>query len=78
MTRHLQDKRKQEGTVKTSSRKMAKGTVKDIVTDERYGFLEIDTDRQFYFNKASVLDGHFGRLSVGTRVRFAVATPRRS
>ncbi len=71
MTRRLQDyKRKQEGSVKTSQ-KMAEGTVKEIFPEEGYGFLETADDRQIYFNKASVLDGHFGQLRVGTQVRFA-------
>ena len=69
--RQLQDyKRKQEGSVKTSH-KMAEGTVTEIFPAEGYGFLEAPDDRQIYFNQASVLDGHFGRLRVGTRVRFA-------
>jgi cold shock CspA family protein len=71
MTRRLQDyKRKQEGPVKTGH-KMAEGTVKEIFPEEGYGFLETADDRQIYFNEASVLDGHFGQLRVGTRLRFA-------
>jgi len=71
MTRRLQDyKRKQEGAVKISH-KMAEGTVKEIFPDENYGFLETADNRQIYFNEASVLDGHFSRLRVGTRVRLA-------
>jgi cold shock CspA family protein len=71
MTRRLQDyKRKQEGSVKTSH-KMAEGTVKEIFPEEGYGFLETADDRQLYFNQAGVLDGRFGQLRMGTRVRFA-------
>src|SRR5262245_56959331 len=71
MTRRVQDyKRKQEGAVKIRH-KMAEGTVKEIFPDENYGFLETADNRQIYFNEASVLDGHFSRLRVGTRVRLA-------
>jgi cold shock CspA family protein len=74
MRRRLQDyRRKQEGSVKTSH-KMAEGTVMDIFPGEGYGFLAAADDRQIYFNQASVLDGHFDRLRVGTRVRFAEET----
>ena len=71
MRRRLQDyARKQEGSVKTIP-KLAEGEVKEIFPDEGYGFLDTTDGRQIYFNQASVLDGHFGRLRVGTRVRFA-------
>jgi cold shock CspA family protein len=71
MRRRLQDyKRKQEGSVKTTH-KMADGTIKEIFPVEGDGIIETADDRQIYFNQAGVLDGHFGRLRVGTRVRFA-------
>jgi len=74
MTRRLQDyKRRQESAVKTSH-KMAEATVREIFPDEGYGFLETEDDRQIYFNEAGVLDGRFGRLRLGTRVRFAEET----
>ena len=50
---------------------MAEGKVKKIVPSEGYGFLETADDRRIYFNQASVLEGPFDRLQVGTRVRFA-------
>ena len=71
MRRRLQDySRRQEGSVK-SVQKMAGGTVKEIFPEEGYGFLETRDSRQIYFHRASVLDGHFDRLRVGTSVRFA-------
>jgi cold shock CspA family protein/ribosome-associated translation inhibitor RaiA len=71
MRRRLQDySRRQGGSVK-SIQKMAEGTVKEISPDKGYGFLETTDGRQMYFHRASVLDGHFDRLRVGTRVRFA-------
>jgi cold shock CspA family protein/ribosome-associated translation inhibitor RaiA len=71
MRRRLQDyKRSREGSVKTTD-KMADGTIKEIFPVEGYGFIETADDRQIYFHQASVLDGHFGRLRVGKRVRFA-------
>ena len=36
-----------------------------------YGFLETPGGREIYFHKNSVLDGGFGRLKIGTAVRFA-------
>jgi len=69
MRRQLQDyARRQEGSVKRLQ-KMAEGTVKEILPDG-YGFLNTTDGREIYFSKASVLDGHFGRLRAGTRVRF--------
>ena len=71
MRRRLQDySRRQEGSVKKIE-KMAKGSVKEIFPDREYGFLETADGRDIYFNQASVLDGHFDRLRVGTRVQFA-------
>jgi len=70
MRRQLQDySRQQEGSVK-SLQKMAEGTVQEIFPDQGYGFLESTDGRGIYFNQASVLNGHFDRLRVGTPVRF--------
>jgi cold shock CspA family protein len=69
MRRRLQDySRRQENSVK-SVQKMAEGTVKEILPGG--GFVETTDERQIYFNQASVLNGHFDRLRIGTRVRFA-------
>jgi cold shock CspA family protein len=71
MRRRLQDySRRQVGFVK-NPQKMAEGTVKEIFPDQGHGFLETTDDRRIYFNQAAVLDGHFDRLRVGTRLRFA-------
>ena len=71
MRRRLQDySRRQTGFVK-STRKMAQGTVREIFPDGGYGFLETADDRRVYFNKASVLDGYFGRLRSGSKIQFA-------
>ena len=71
MRRRLQDySRRQEGAVKNKP-KLSDGQVKEIFPNEGYGFLETTDDRMIYFNKASVLDGHFDRLRASTRVRFA-------
>lgn len=71
MRRRLQDYARQQGGSVKSPRKMAEGTVKTTFPDEGYGFLEASDGREIYFHRASVLDGHFNRLRVGTRVRFA-------
>lgn len=71
MRRRLQDyARQQEGFVKNIP-KLAHAEVKEIFPNQGYGFLETTDDREIYFSKTSVLDGHFERLRVGTRVRFA-------
>ena len=71
MRRRLQDySRRQTGFVK-HTQKMAEGTVREIFPDEGYGFLQTADDRRIYFNRSSVLDGHFDRLRAGSRIGFA-------
>jgi cold shock CspA family protein len=70
MGRQLQDyARRQEGAVK-AKQPMQEATVKEILPTEGYGFLETDDGRAVYFHQASVLDGHFPQLRVGTKVHF--------
>jgi len=70
MRRRLQDYlRRQEGSVKKLT-KLPEAEVKVIFPSEEYGFLKTADDREIYFGKESVLNGHFDRLRVGTRVRF--------
>lgn len=70
MGRQLQDYvRRQEGAVK-AKQGMQQAIVKEIVREEGYGFLEADDGRAVYFHQASVLDGHFPQLRVGTQVHF--------
>ena len=48
-----------------------RGLVEKLFPDAGYGFIRtVDGDRQFYFHRNSVLHDDFGRLSVGTEVRF--------
>lgn len=71
MGRQLQEyARRQEGGVKTKQG-MQEATVKEILPEEGYGFLETEDGRAVYFHQASVLDGHFPQLRIGTRVNFA-------
>lgn len=37
----------------------------------RYGFLETHDGREIYFHENSVLHGNYGKLEIGTEVRFA-------
>ena len=71
MRRQLQDYARKQGGFVKSIPKLAGGEVKVIYADQGYGFLESTDGREIYFHQASVLDGHFNRLRVGTRVRFA-------
>ncbi len=68
--RQLQDyARRQSGAVKGKQR-MQEGVVQEILPEEGYGFLETADGRAVYFHQASVLDGHFPLLRIGTRVKF--------
>jgi len=70
MTRRLQDYAgRQDGFVKTDQR-MQQAAVKEILPEQGFGFLETEDGRAIYFNQASVLDGRFSRLRVGTPVAF--------
>jgi cold shock CspA family protein len=70
MRRRLQDyARRQSGAIKTLQ-EPAEAVVTEIFPEEGYGFLEAADGHKIYFNRASVLDGHFDRLRVGVRVRF--------
>jgi len=70
MGRQLQDyARRQEGVVK-AKQGMQDAVVKEILPEEGYGFLETDDGRAVYFHRASILDGHFPQLRVGTKVHF--------
>jgi cold shock CspA family protein len=71
MRRRLQDYARRQGGAIKSTQKMSEGTVKEIFPGQGHGFLETADDREIYFNEASVLDGHFNRLRVGSRIRFA-------
>jgi cold shock CspA family protein len=46
------------------------GRVSKFMAGEDYGFIETADGRQIYFHRNSVLDNAFGRLTVGSEVRF--------
>lgn len=67
----LQDyARRQEGAVK-AKQAMQEAVVKEILPGQGYGFLETEDGRTVYFHQATVLDGHFPQLRIGTKVKFA-------
>jgi cold shock CspA family protein len=47
------------------------GTVRRVLPEEGYGFLETGDGREVYFHRNSVLDGAFAHLKPGVRVTFA-------
>jgi cold shock CspA family protein len=49
----------------------APAKVKQIFPDDQYGFIETADGREIYFNAASVLEGRFPRLRIGSEVDFA-------
>ncbi|MFN2646410.1 MAG: cold-shock protein, partial [Burkholderiales bacterium] len=49
-----------------------RGLVEKLFAEEGYGFIRtLEDNRQLYFHRNSVLHDDFGRLTVGTEVRFA-------
>lgn len=67
--RRLEDfAREQRGAVKTHDIP-AHGEVVEISKADGYGFIQAGEDR-IYFNRASVLDGAFDELAIGTPVAF--------
>jgi cold shock CspA family protein len=72
MRRRLQDYvRERRGDVKERAEALTTGNVSSLFPQEDYGFLTTSDDRQFYFHRDSVVDGHFDRLRIGSAVRFA-------
>ena len=70
MARRLRDYARRQGGVVKTSETMPEGAITQIFPDEGYGFLETEEGRSVYFNQASVLNGHFPRLRIGSRVAF--------
>lgn len=70
MRRRLQDyARRMRGDTKQHER-LPVGHVIRLSPEEGFGFIGAD-GREVYFHRDSVLSGHFDRLRIGTRVRFA-------
>lgn len=70
MARQLQNyARRQNGAVKLKQR-TEKAIVTEVVPEKGFGFLETGDGRTVYFHEASVLDGHFPQLRIGTEVKF--------
>jgi cold shock CspA family protein len=73
MRRQLQDyARRMRGSTKQREG-LSAGIVTRISPDDGSGFIEAD-GHGVYFHSNSVLDGHFDRLRIGSRVRFAEET----
>ena len=69
--RRLQDySRRQRGDVKHLELPL-RARVTQLFRDKDYGFLVTAEGRDVYFHKDSVLNNAFGRLKIGTLVRFA-------
>jgi cold shock CspA family protein/ribosome-associated translation inhibitor RaiA len=68
--RQLQDyARELRGDVKAPA-DAPRGRVSRLFDYEGYGFLTADDGREIYFHRNSVLNDGFGRLTIGTTVRF--------
>lgn len=70
MRRRLQDYVGRIGGETKHHEALADGKVVQLEPEENYGFIESDDGREVYFHRNSVLDGHFKRLRIGSRVRF--------
>jgi cold shock CspA family protein len=69
--RQLQDAvRHMQGEIKAHEPQPI-GTVRRVLPEEGYGFLETGDGREVYFHRNSVLDGAFAHLKPGVRVTFA-------
>ena len=57
---------------------MATGTIKDVVTDRGFGFIQSDgRSDDIFFHSSSVASGDFDSLRVGQTVEFEIeADPR--
>lgn len=62
--------RTQRGDVKPRVAPSRHGRVAKLYTYEGYGFIEPPEGGEIYFHRNSVLNDGFGRLAIGTRVRF--------
>jgi cold shock CspA family protein/ribosome-associated translation inhibitor RaiA len=63
--------KRQRGDVKTHPQQQEMGIVQQVFGDQGYGFIKtVDTGEDVYFHRNSILHGDFGRLAVGTGVRF--------
>ncbi len=72
MVRRLEDYvRKLRGKVKTHDAP-PEGRVARLFTYEGYGFIETPEGNEYYFHRNSVLGDAFGRLEIGSAVRFSV------
>lgn len=62
---------KQHGQVKSHPERDEKGFVTQLFPEEGYGFFRTTEGRDIYFHEHAVLNHDFGRLEIGTGVRFA-------
>jgi cold shock CspA family protein/ribosome-associated translation inhibitor RaiA len=68
--RQLQDyARRQRGTVKTPARQ-PRGRVAQLFPVDQYGYIEAEDGHEVYFQKSTVLNDAFDRLTVGSPVSF--------
>jgi len=70
MRRRLQDYVQRMSGETKQHEALSTGNVVRLSPDEGYGFIETDDGHEVYFHRNSVLDGHFKRLRIGSRVRF--------
>ena len=65
---------KQSGEVKVHPQQQMQAMIEKIFREQGYGFLRTVDGQQIYFHKNSVLHKPWGRLTVGTAVRYTPQT----
>jgi len=53
---------------------MPHGTIKKIVTDKGFGFIESDQGHDMFFHVSSLVDADFDTLQVGQTVEYEVGS----
>lgn len=61
---------KERGEVKVHPDRREMAFVVRLFREEGYGFIKTQDDREIYFHRNAVLNHDFGRLEIGTGVRF--------
>ena len=63
---------RQRGEVKVHPQQQTQAVIEKIFREQGYGFLRTLDGQQIYFHRNSVLHKHWGRLTVGTGVRYTL------
>jgi cold shock protein len=51
-----------------------RGTIRRLVNEKGFGFIEDDKGTQYFFHRSAVQDAYFESLTVGSKVEFSSKT----